>query len=149
MTQQQLIVKDLEDVRSSFSFSVPLQVRFSDIDGYMHVNNGVYFSYLEHARALYLYQYCGWDVMDVGTVVADLHISYKKPIHAFDQVSAFIRCKSVGNSSFVLEQVLAGVTEKQQETVYATASVVMVSVDMKTMKPISIPEPYRLKLEQK
>lgn len=146
---QQIVISGLEDVRSSFSFSVPLQVRFSDIDGYMHVNNGVYFSYLEHARALYLYQQCGWDVMDVGTVVADLHISYKKPIHAFDRVSAFVRCKSVGNSSFVLEQVLAGTTEKGEEAIYATASVVMVSVDMKTMKPTPVPTQYRVKLEQK
>ncbi|UJP66677.1 acyl-CoA thioesterase [Mongoliitalea daihaiensis] len=146
---QPLVVNGLEDVRSSFSFSVPLQIRFSDIDGYMHVNNGVYFSYLEHARALFLYQQCGWDVMDVGTVVADLHISYKKPIHAFDKVSAFVRCKHVGNSSFVLEQVLAGMTEHGAEVVYASASVVMVSVDMKTMKPTPVPEQYRVKLEQK
>jgi acyl-CoA thioester hydrolase len=146
---QTVNVSGLEDVRSSFSFSVPLQVRFSDIDSYMHVNNGIYFSYLEHARALYLYQQCGWDVMDVGTVVADLHIAYKKPIHAFDQVSAFVRCKHVGNTSFVIEQVLAGVTEKGQEVIYATATVVMVSVDMKSMKPTAVPEQYRVKLEQK
>lgn len=146
---QTVNVSGLEDVRSSFSFSVPLQVRFSDIDSYMHVNNGVYFSYLEHARALYLYQHCGWDVMDLGTVVADLHISYKKPIHAFDQVSAFVRCIHVGNTSFIVEQVLAGVTEKGQEAIYATATVVMVSVDMKTMKPTAVPDQYRVKLEQK
>lgn len=42
-----------EEVKASFSFSIPIQVRFSDIDGYMHVNNGIYFNYLEHGRAAF------------------------------------------------------------------------------------------------
>jgi acyl-CoA thioester hydrolase len=47
---------DIPQLRADFSFSTPIQLRFSDIDGYLHVNNGVYFSYFEHARAVFLYQ---------------------------------------------------------------------------------------------
>ena len=35
----------IPQLRAEFSFTTPIQLRFSDIDGYLHVNNGVYFSY--------------------------------------------------------------------------------------------------------
>ncbi|MBW3469884.1 acyl-CoA thioesterase [Arthrospiribacter ruber] len=137
----------LEDVKSSFSFSVPVQIRFSDIDGYMHVNNGIYFSFFEHARASFLYEVCGWDVMDIGTVVANINIAYKQPIHAFDEPLVYVRIKSVGNTSFVMEQVIMGMAKNQGERIFAHAETVMVAVSMKDMKPVPIPQKFRAKME--
>ncbi|TVP52647.1 MAG: acyl-CoA thioesterase [Mongoliibacter sp.] len=137
----------VEDVISSFSFSVPVQVRFSDIDGYMHVNNGVYFSYFEHARASFLYEVCGWDVMEIGTVVANINIDYRLPIHALDSPSVFVRIKNIGNTSFEMEQVIMGETREGRQEVFAQATTVMVSVSMKTMRPVPVPEVYRAKME--
>ncbi|MEY3565728.1 MAG: hypothetical protein RJA23_1898, partial [Bacteroidota bacterium] len=99
---------DIPQLRADFSFTTPIQLRFSDIDGYLHVNNGVYFSYFEHARAVFLYQVAGWDVLDVGTVVGRIEIDYIRPIHLTDQVEALVKCSRLGNSSFDLEQVLLG-----------------------------------------
>ncbi len=65
---------EASQLKSEFSFSAPIQVRFSDIDGYLHVNNGVYFSYFEHARAVFLYQVADWNVMTIGTVVGRIEI---------------------------------------------------------------------------
>lgn len=128
-----------------FSFSCDLQIRFSDIDGYMHVNNGVYYSYFEHARALYLYQTCGWNVMEIGTVVGKTTIEYIKPIHLDDELSCLVRCTRLGNSSFDLEQLI--MSKKGDGTaILSKCNTVMVSVDMKTMKPTPIPEAYRSKL---
>lgn len=135
-----------EEVKASFSFSLPIQVRFSDIDGYMHVNNGIYFNYLEHGRAAFLYQACGWDVMKVGTVVANINIDYRLPIHMLDRPEVFVKCSNIGNSSFVLEQVIMGETEKGDLRIFAQASTTMVAVDMKTMSPVRIPEEYASKL---
>ncbi|PSL02651.1 acyl-CoA thioesterase [Cecembia rubra] len=139
----------IEDIKSSFSFSVPIQIRFSDIDGYMHVNNGVYFSYLEHARAAYLYQVCNWDIMKIGTVVANINLDFKVPIHILDQPSAYVRCIHIGNSSFVLEQVLMGAVESGETKIFAQALVTMVSVDMNTMRPVPVPLEYASKMSEK
>lgn len=128
-----------------FSFSCDLQIRFSDIDGYMHVNNGVYYSYFEHARALFLYEVCNWNVMEIGTVVGKTTIEYLKPIHLEDQISCVVRCTRLGNSSFDLEQMILS-KKGDGNTILSKCNTVMVSVDMKTMKPVAIPKAYRSKL---
>jgi len=137
---------DYAQLQSKFTFSTPIQLRFSDIDGYMHVNNGVYFSYFEHARAVFLYRVAGWNVMAVGTVVGRIEIDYLRPIHLEDQVEALVKCSRIGNSSFDLEQFLIGKDAKGNEHVFSKCHCVMVAVDMKTMKPVSVPSEYREKL---
>jgi acyl-CoA thioester hydrolase len=137
---------DIPQLKSEYSFSTPIQLRFSDIDGYLHVNNGVYFSYFEHARAVFLYQVVGWNVMDVGTVVGRIEIDYLRPIHLLDEVEALVKCSRLGNSSFDLEQVLLGKDSDGKEQVYATCKSVLVSVDRITMKPVPVPTPFRQKL---
>lgn len=135
-----------DEIKSGFTFSTPVQIRFSDIDGYLHVNNGVYFSYFEHARALFLYQVCDWNVMTIGTVVGRIEIDYLRPIHLEDQVETLVKCTRLGNSSFDLEQVLIGKDKEGVQHVFSKCRCVMVAVDMGTMKPVPVPEEYRLKL---
>ena len=131
---------------SSFSFYVPLQVRFSDIDSYMHVNNGIFFNYLEHARASYLFEFCGWNILKIGTVVANIQIDYRLPIHVMDKPSVYVRCTDIGKSSFILEQVVMGPTENGEVRVFAEANTTMVAVDMNTMKPVPVPGDYAAKM---
>lgn len=137
----------IEEVKSTFSFFVPIQVRFSDIDGYLHVNNGIYFNYFEHARAEYLLKVCDWDIMAIGTVVANVNIDFFTPIHVHDLPSVYIKCTGIGNTSFTLEQVILGKDPKGEEKIFAKASTVMVAVDMKTMKPVPLPEEYASKMK--
>jgi acyl-CoA thioester hydrolase len=136
-----------EDVKSSFSFSVPVQVRFSDIDSYMHVNNGIFFNYLEHARASYLFEFCGWDILKIGTVVANIQIDYRLPIHVMDKPSVYVRCTKIGKSSFQLEQVVMGPTEGGEVRVFAESETMMVAVDMNTMRPVPVPVEYAVKMK--
>lgn len=135
-----------EDVLSSFSFSVPIQVRFSDIDSYMHVNNGIFFNYFEHARASYLFHYCGWDILKTGTVVANVQIDYRLPIHAMDKPSVYVKCIKIGKSSFILEQVVMGPTESGEIKIFAESETAMVAVNMNTMKPVPVPAEYAAKM---
>ena len=138
----------VKEVKSLFKFNIPIQVRFSDIDGYLHVNNGIYFNYLEHARAVYLYKICDWDIMTTGSVVANVNIDFLRPIHMEDQPQAYARCVHMGKSSFILEQVLMGKTDQGEETIFAAGSTTMVTVDMKTKRPTAIPEEYRVKMQE-
>ncbi|WP_339878660.1 thioesterase family protein [uncultured Algoriphagus sp.] len=144
-----MIRLDPAELQREIEFSLPIQIRFSDIDGYMHVNNGIYFNYFEHARALYLEQVCQWDIMKVGCVVGRIEMDYFRPIHVDDTLTALVKCSRIGNSSFDLEQYLVGETKTGEHYTFAKSKCILVSVDMNTMKPMPLPENYRAKLQPK
>ncbi|WP_339706806.1 thioesterase family protein [Algoriphagus aquimarinus] len=144
-----MIKPDPAELQREIEFSLPIQIRFSDIDGYLHVNNGVYFNYFEHARAVYLFQVCDWNVMEVGSVVGRIEMDYFRPIHIDDAVRALVKCSRIGNTSFDLEQYLVGETKEGDPYTFAKSKCILVSVDMKTMKPMPLPENYRAKLQPK
>lgn len=137
---------DPNRLKTEIPFSTRIQIRFSDIDGYLHVNNGVYFSYFEHARAVFLSETCHWDVMTTGTVVGRIEIDYFRPIHMKEQVEALVRCTRIGNSSFDLEQFLVGTDAHGHVHTFSKCKCTMVAVDLHTMRPVAIPAEYRLKL---
>ncbi|WP_297335749.1 thioesterase family protein [Algoriphagus sp.] len=131
-----------------FEFFTPIQIRFSDIDGYMHVNNGVYFNYFEHARADFLDRHCAWNILEIGTVVAKIEINYFRPVHLKDNLKIGVSVAHIGNSSFSLNQVLFGQDSMGEEIIFASSHCVMVSVEMENMKPVPIPATQRAKLEE-
>lgn len=137
------------EIQASIKFSTAIQIRFSDIDGYYHVNNGIYFNYFEHARAVFLHEVCHWDIMSVGTVVARIEIDYLMPIHLKDQVEGYVHCTRTGNSSFDLTQYLIGNRIDGTTHVFASCKGTMVAVNIKTMKPVSIPTEYLIKMNPK
>lgn len=140
---------DPAQLKSEMSFCIPIQVKFSDIDGYLHVNNGIYFNYFEHARGEFLLRKCNWDIMEFGAVVARVEMDYFQPIHLEDEVEAWLSCTRIGNSSFDLDQYLVGKTKNGDQVTFAKCKCIIVAVDMKTMKPNSLPENYKAKLQLK
>ena len=89
----------------AFRFFVPIDIRFRDLDALNHVNNAVYFTYMEHARIAYL-RHLGLfdgDVSDTGMIVAEAMCTFKAPI-VFDQnIVVRVRAIHLKNSSFVFE----------------------------------------------
>ncbi|MBN3584482.1 acyl-CoA thioesterase [Algoriphagus aestuarii] len=138
---------ELSEIKEKLDFFIPIQIRFSDIDGYQHVNNGIYFNYFEHSRAAYLLDHCGWDLMQVGAVVAHVGIDYFLPIHLNDTLKAYVTCSRIGKTSFDLEQYLVGTTAEGKDVIFSKCACTLVSVDMKSMKPVTIPADYRSKLQ--
>ncbi|PZX51874.1 acyl-CoA thioester hydrolase [Algoriphagus ratkowskyi] len=140
---------DPAGIKSEMTFCIPIQVKFSDIDGYLHVNNGIYFNYFEHSRGEFLLRKCDWDIMEFGAVVARVEMDFIRPIHLEDEVEAVLSCSRIGNSSFDLEQYLVGKTKEGEEVVYAKCKCTVVSVDINTKKPSPLSEIYRAKLQPK
>lgn len=54
----------------------------------------------------------------------------------------------IGTTSFTLEQVLMGSRKSGEEVVFARATITMVTIDMKTMKPSPLPDDYGTKIRQ-
>ena len=131
----------------SFRFSLPIEIRFRDLDALNHVNNAVYFSYMEHARFAYL-RHLGLfvgDGLDKGMIVAEATCTFKAPITLGQNVVAQVRATDLKNSSFVFEYSLE---DADSGRVMATGRTSQVCFDYATNKSISIPAHWRERIER-
>lgn len=93
---------------ADFRVAAPIEVRFRDLDGMAHVNNAVYLTYFEVARARY------WKAMGEGEwtrlrtyVVARAEIDFKSPATLEDDLVCHVRVASFGGRSFTMEYLLS------------------------------------------
>jgi acyl-CoA thioester hydrolase len=101
-----------------------LQVRFRDIDSMGHVNNAVYATYLEQARADYYVDVLGRRLHEVSTVLVSLQIDYRQPIEWGEDVVVALAVAELGESSIPTEYEV-----RSDGDLAATAETVQVRVD--------------------
>jgi acyl-CoA thioester hydrolase len=89
---------------AEFKVEAPIEVRFRDLDGMAHVNNAVYLTYFEVARARY------WKAMGMQEwsrlrtyVVARAEIDFKSPATLEDDLACHVRVSSFGGRSFSMD----------------------------------------------
>lgn len=121
-------------------FSAPIEVRFSDLDAYGHVNNAMFFTYLEVARTkLFLERFIDFMHRGLLFLVVKAECEYKKPIQFPAQVVVALKVERVGNSSFDLDYSI----EDGRGTTFATAKTVMVCFDKKLGRTVALPEEFK------
>jgi len=114
-------------------FSLPIDVRFADLDALNHVNHAVFITYLEHARFRWWAEYLdGRPFAEEGFVIARVEVDYRKPIVLGDQVRVDLRCAHVGHTSFALAY---KVIRTRDEVVMAEGQTVQVMMDFGTGRP--------------
>ncbi|MFB6161378.1 MAG: acyl-CoA thioesterase [Haloferacaceae archaeon] len=101
-----------------------LQVRFRDIDAMGHVNNAVYATYLEQARADYFADVVGERLHEVATVLVDLTVEYRRPIEWGEDVTVAVAVSALGESSLPMSYEV-----RADGDLAATAETVQVRVD--------------------
>jgi acyl-CoA thioester hydrolase len=117
----------------------PVQVRFSDVDVYGHVNNVKYFEYLQEARIAMMGRL--WDEVPGSAersalVVAQVDVDYKVPIlHRAAAYDAWTWVSHVGSSSLVMETEIVDGQGADGEVLLARARVVLVFFDPATGRP--------------
>jgi acyl-CoA thioester hydrolase len=115
-----------------FPITVPIEVRFGDLDALGHVNNAIYLSYDEIGRMHYLRKVGA--MIDSGHfVMARAEVDYLKPVVLNQRVELSLRVSKVGNKSF---QTLS---ELRADGVLAARTVVVV-VWLEGEKPQRIPD---------
>lgn len=89
-----------------FRHSLPIQIRFSDVDRFGHVNNNAYFAYYDLGKQEYMQTVLGADVFDaeVVPVVANINVDFFLPVRYGDAVSVETAVTRLGRKSFTLEQ---------------------------------------------
>jgi len=124
-----------------FSFPVPIQVRFNDVDIMGHVSNTVYQNYFDTGKTTYFDHILpDLDYINIGVVGASIKIDYLLPIFMKYRIMVVSRISVLGKKSFTMEHQLLN-----QETgdVLSTCSVAVVCYDIKTRKSQVIPEHWR------
>ena len=102
-----------------------IEIRWRDLDGFGHVNNSTYLTYLEEARDQHLTDVLGEAVH--RTVIRRLEIDFISGLtQEDDYVDVDVRLTGVGTSSITLEERIVSVLDGR---VAATAKTVMVHTD--------------------
>lgn len=132
---------------TEFRHSVPLQIRFNDIDILGHLNNTVYFSFFDTGKA-YFFESIRKGKIDwkkVDSVIANIDCAYVSPIFFGEKIEVRSRCSGVSDRSFRVQQVIV---EMETGQLKAAAETVMVSFDPATQKSKDLPEDWRKALEE-
>jgi acyl-CoA thioester hydrolase len=126
-----------------FRFFQPIEVRYGDLDPQGHVNNAKYLTYLEHTRIGYIKHLGLWQggsFLDIGIILADLHITFRAPILFGQQVRVGARVTRLGKKSLTMEYCIEEALECLE---FASASTVLVTYDYRSGATIPIPERWR------
>ncbi len=120
-----------EATQQVFHHTLPLQIRFNDIDSLGHLNNAVYFSFYDLGKARYFETVkshsIDWRRADV--VVANVNADFVAPIYANESIAVRTCATEIGNRSFkVLQQIINTETEQ----VKGVCRTVMVGFDIET-----------------
>lgn len=118
------------------------EVAWGDMDAFGHVNNVMYYRYVESARIKYFDALNLFNI-NILTVVASSQCKYLKPVFYPDRLHIAARIDEIRNSAIRMHYLL---WSEQQQMIVAESEAVIVFVDEKTLKKANIPESSREKM---
>ena len=125
-----------------FHFSIPIRVRFRDLDAFGHVNNAVFFTYLEMARTDY-FERLGLlqgDFPAVFFIIAEATCQFKAPVQLHTQLSVKTRVSRIVHSSFIMEYALV---DQATDQIMALGQTVNVMYDYTAGRSVPMPDDWR------
>lgn len=129
----------------NFYHTIPVQIRFNDIDLAKHVNNAIYPQYFDLARLDYFNKVFGKfpGFEGTGTIIASIKIDFFRPIFLSDSVFINTKVVSMGNKSY---EMLQHIMRKGETEPLATAATVMVCFNYVRNETEEIPTEWRQKI---
>lgn len=129
---------------SDYRFYHPIEVRYGDLDPQGHVNNAKHLTYFEQARIHYLIELGLFtkdqSFMQIGVIVADIHITYLEPIYFGQKIKVGVHAAKLGSKSMTWEQNAIDVDTGRE---LARGEVIIVTYDYKDEKTIPVPQEWR------
>jgi acyl-CoA thioester hydrolase len=136
----------VEGVSEEYRFALPVEVRFRDIDAMGHVNNAVYFSYMEQARISYM-RALGLMPERLGEtsfIIAEATCRFKAPVSFGIPLVVRVRVAEMRGSSFFMDY---SIEEQGTGRVMAIGRTASVVYDYAASKSVPIPPEWRAKIE--
>lgn len=124
----------------SFSFSVKIPVRISDLNYGNHLANHVYLEMMQEARMQFFAQfgYSEKDLAGVGVIMGDVALVYKQECFYGDILTIEVGVADIGLRSFdLLYRFL-----KQDNSLVCEAKTGMVCFDYVARKTVNVPEEF-------
>lgn len=122
------------------TFRIPIQLRWSDLDAFNHVNNARYLTFLEQARIEWFDSIEEpWVTPETAPVVASATLNFRRPIEYPASVFVELFTERLGNSSLVIgHRILAA-----DGSAHCDGNVVMVWIDRGSGRSTPLPEAVR------
>ncbi|WP_269426800.1 acyl-CoA thioesterase [Pedobacter punctiformis] len=136
---------DIKRFSDFFNYKTNIPLRFIDFDMMGHVNNSVYFTYLEIARTKYWEEIINWDWKKTGIVIAHAELDYILPILMDDKIAVHVKTSRIGNTSFDLDYQIVKI-KGTEEVICSKGKTVCIAVDYANGKPVAIPEAEKQKM---
>lgn len=130
-----------------FHHRLPLQMRFNDIDMLGHLNNSVYLTFMDLAKARYFEEVEGGhvDITSIGIVVVNINANFCAPTFFHEQIEVETAVVAIGEKSLTMEQRIIRVPDGQ---VKCSCRTVMAGFDIATNLSVPIQPVWIEKLER-
>lgn len=138
-------IDDFAAWKDSFSFSIPITIRFSETDMFGHVNNVSAFIYFEEARIAFLKDkgiFHNSMTYETVPVVADLQCNYIAQIYFGETIDMYVKVEAIGNSSIDIHYKAV----KENGDICLIGRGKLVNMDSKTGKSLPLSEKERKQL---
>lgn len=125
-------------------YETEIELRFSDLDAYGHVNNSTYLTFMETARTK-IFQEHFIDFMASGIyfVVVRVECDYKRPIRFGEKVLVDVTVPKFSKTSFDVEYEI----HDGEGKISAIAKTVMVCITQEKHQPTALPESFKRLVE--
>jgi acyl-CoA thioester hydrolase len=138
----------IADLLAGYPVVIQLPVVWGEMDSYRHVNNVVYFRYLESARL----EYCArldWFEFEkqtgIGPILQATQARFRRPLTYPDTISVAARVISMEKERFTLEH---RIVSHRQEALVTEGQGTVVTFHYTSGKKIPIPDELRRRIEE-
>jgi acyl-CoA thioester hydrolase len=121
---------------SDLHYETSIDIRYTDLDTFGHVNNAVYATLCEEARVDYFADVLDIGVHDISVVIARLELDYRRAIPDVGTATIATGITDIGRTSFTMQYEL-----RYDDTVVATGESVQVAVD-DDGSPVEVPNDW-------
>jgi len=135
-------------ILAAFPVVIELPVVWGEMDAYAHVNNVVYFRYLESARVEYLRR-LDWLRLQretgIGPILAAMSCRFRKALVYPDTIEVGVRATSVGDDRLTMEH---QIVSRTQGVLVAEGQGTVVSYDYNRQTKAPLPEEIRRRIAE-
>ena len=137
----------VESLLAGFPVVVTVPVQWGDQDAFGHVNNTVFFRWMESARIAYGDRVGLLDLLatqQIGPILASTSCDYRRPVNFPDTIHVGIRSTRIGRTSLAHEH---RIVSQEQQAVVAEGTSTTVVFDYGANRSHPVPEPVRRAIE--